>query len=539
MRWTSRATRLRCEAVLVGGRVPIQWQEGLVRYTAWLDDLRRASSWVGFWETSSHLTLNHEPFLGRTLAELMEQIDRRAEGSEQTRFQLMGKSAEFRSEISPFPSRDLERKVDRSRPSSRWPSPTRPGIDTDKAPSSGPASAEQAKRLAVLSASGSEVDLLRRSWLSWAEYRSTCKQEMTESCDGSVAISAENDSAAVQQATRISEKTRIPHQIERQASRSLLSRLAGDNAPAEKPEKRGLPKNQRIRIISEQGAKFSLPVSRDVAAHQAWLHNLDRRTASFFRHLELEVLGVSNQASPFRSPLERHLLADQWALPLDGRPAPVGLLVHMANLSERRLAGFDDRHRLGSMSETPAVHLRDLDSASASSAKNSADQPIVTSLQGRTGPPTKSDSGSELEGGMEACTTSPETGQRRSGSAWPEPADPSGRPFASVLEKPQNAPGPQTWMTWLTGVASQISDVDREQERSARIDPPRAAPSMPPRLSSQERDVDVPSSRIAAATARYGAQKEAATEVEDDLSALATKIKRILDEEARRYGIDV
>jgi hypothetical protein len=48
----------------------------------------------------------------------------------------------------------------------------------------------------------------------------------------------------------------------------------------------------------------------------------------------------------------------------------------------------------------------------------------------------------------------------------------------------------------------------------------------------------MPGLPVAAATARQGARAEAAI-AEDDLSVLAARIKRILDEEARRHGIDV
>ena len=44
---------------------------------------------------------------------------------------------------------------------------------------------------------------------------------------------------------------------------------------------------------------------------------------------------------------------------------------------------------------------------------------------------------------------------------------------------------------------------------------------------------------MATAAVQRGARQEETTGVEDDLGALAAKIKRILDEEARRHGIDV
>jgi hypothetical protein len=44
---------------------------------------------------------------------------------------------------------------------------------------------------------------------------------------------------------------------------------------------------------------------------------------------------------------------------------------------------------------------------------------------------------------------------------------------------------------------------------------------------------------LASATIRRETQQEQEVSGEDDLVELSAKIKRILDEEARRYGIDV
>jgi hypothetical protein len=44
---------------------------------------------------------------------------------------------------------------------------------------------------------------------------------------------------------------------------------------------------------------------------------------------------------------------------------------------------------------------------------------------------------------------------------------------------------------------------------------------------------------VAAGAARQGARQDEAAAHGEDLSVLAVQIKRILDEEARRHGIDV
>lgn len=81
-----------------------------------------------------------------------------------------------------------------------------------------------------------------------------------------------------------------------------------------------------------------------------------------------------------------------------------------------------------------------------------------------------------------------------------------------------------------------LSPWERELGGGGRIAPPAVAPQLPPLIPPQV--VGQPVQPVAAATARQGALAEA-TAAEDDLSLLAAKIKRILDEEARRHGIEV
>ena len=72
-------------------------------------------------------------------------------------------------------------------------------------------------------------------------------------------------------------------------------------------------------------------------------------------------------------------------------------------------------------------------------------------------------------------------------------------------------------------------------DRAERIAPPSLVTQLPPLIPPQATGRPIPA--LAAATARLGAQAEAVAD--EDLDLLATKIKHILDEEARRHGIDV
>jgi hypothetical protein len=72
-------------------------------------------------------------------------------------------------------------------------------------------------------------------------------------------------------------------------------------------------------------------------------------------------------------------------------------------------------------------------------------------------------------------------------------------------------------------------------EQPRRVMPPVVVPQLPPLTTPHE--VDIPPLPIAAATVKLGARAEMV--IEDDLDMLAARIKRILDDEARRHGIDV
>lgn len=84
------------------------------------------------------------------------------------------------------------------------------------------------------------------------------------------------------------------------------------------------------------------------------------------------------------------------------------------------------------------------------------------------------------------------------------------------------------------GVGS--DDFNLDLQRSSQIAPPAISSSLPALLPPRAKDQEpLP---IAAAMARHGARVEAATAYED-LDELAARIKSILDEQARRHGIDV
>ena len=77
----------------------------------------------------------------------------------------------------------------------------------------------------------------------------------------------------------------------------------------------------------------------------------------------------------------------------------------------------------------------------------------------------------------------------------------------------------------------------RDTEQFPQVAPPSMTRSLPPLIPPSSTLAPIPP--ITATLVHDGIHREAIATTEEDLNLLASKIKRILDEEARRYGIDV
>lgn len=266
-----------------------------------------------------------------------------------------------------------------------------------------------------------------------------------------------------------------PFQLESRAGQTLLTRLA-DGAPPVRSESRPRQRSIGARLTPTTGTSPS--VSRDPAVHQDWLHDVARRAGDSLHRGAPDVHGRSRRASIDQPEIdERSSLANQWAIQLDGQPAPADVLVHFA--------GELTPYRNGSAREAQP--------------ESTQQRTPITGPSDRPARPAAEDVHSW---------------QRRG------PAPPEGTPTAAPPE-----------------AGSRMGGLNREQALAARIAPPIVAPSLPPLLPSHE--VGVPSPSIASAVAQQSAREQEMLAAEDDLAELAAKVKRILDEEARRYGIDV
>ena len=112
----------------------------------------------------------------------------------------------------------------------------------------------------------------------------------------------------------------------------------------------------------------------------------------------------------------------------------------------------------------------------------------------------------------------------------------------AVQRQLPNAPTPKPAQGWMTPEAAELSTAEAPtREATTAIAPPTLATQLPPLLPP--RQIHQPSLPVASITAQQGGQQsslQATTRADGEaLEELATKIKQILDEEARRHGIDI
>lgn len=300
-----------------------------------------------------------------------------------------------------------------------------------------------------------------------------------------------------------------PAQLEARASRSLLSRLAGGTAQTPgAPQTRGRPGKGPARPKSAA----VLTASQDSSALHRWLDDVARRversllrpppttplapgaTPSTWSIPPDSARGWARSAHdrpPFRG--EVPSLPEQWAKRLDGQPAPANLLARLSGLPQ---AGGHSSGRASQPARTRSPELS---------------APV----------PARGERSWQIEEGR-------------------APVDLWGR-LASAGDGGHIGrhlpPGSASRRTHERGAGDSRGEGVDEVAASARVAPPRVAPSLAPLLPSQR--VEMPSPPIATAIVRQGARQEESLPAEDDLSELAAKVKRILDEEARRHGIDV
>lgn len=294
--------------------------------------------------------------------------------------------------------------------------------------------------------------------------------------------------------------------VQPEADRSLLCRLAGDQDVVDTA-------NQRSGEKSRRGSNTTQPVSADkMKSHRDLLCHLAERAGkslnrSDFRsefRFQAEGLGSRNRppegGTPNFSPA--NVLADQWALPLNGQSVSSQSLNALANERAIRYVGTDDN---------PARH--------------------------HVGESRLSSSSLTAPGGAES-----------GGESWRRDYEGSGegaaaRSHSSIARRTIQTPKSVTngddadWPLADQASNEQGGHEETGQWPPAQIVPPSLTPTLPALLPSQL--LGATSQPVATAVSRIGARREETEGKPDDLSELAEKIQRILNEEARRHGISV
>lgn len=233
-------------------------------------------------------------------------------------------------------------------------------------------------------------------------------------------------------------------------------------------------------------------------AHVEWMRSLVRRAQRPLRSLPRT---VPDGAPP---------AAEPGALPLSGVQAPFQLLTRLAGGADgdgrdrgrhHQSSGGDDG------AETP-VQGEPVPDGRASRAEGSPLQPSSP----------RADATAGFWGTIPPGDVS---------SFYSSRASPLGE-IPAASRRATNASG---------GAASQSASSRPGTDSPFRIAPPALASSLPPLVSPRTRDT--PPYPLATVVARLGANTDEFAAPEEGITQLADRIKRILDEEARRHGIDV
>lgn len=236
------------------------------------------------------------------------------------------------------------------------------------------------------------------------------------------------------------------------------------------------------------------------------LHPATALSATMARLAAQPFQPVATQATAGAAPLTLSaLMAEQLALPINGPQVPREFLLRLAN-GQFQPGGIEADYTAPRITEEPG---------------QSGDRVATNTAPRRR----NSTAGLRAEPGLRAD---------RGGNGVTRSSAPTERLASGHYQRtPQESRLPQSAHEAQAPWASEMSEpLVQPNETTA---PPAMASQLPPLLPPQQ--PGVPALPLAAAGARQGAWIEAMEEL--DLDALADNIKRILDEQARRHGIDV
>lgn len=466
---------------MAAGRAPICWRRGLTREVSQIGSLRRACAWVEPL-TRISFTLNDEPLFGRSIAHLVEAVIAKSADDAVRRPRGLGgaHAAPTRSAAGNRAGRSRRRSQTRPRDSvveRQYVDQVRPLRGAR--PNAPPAQLRN------------ETDRLQ------ARNQSRTGDKSGRSSPDSYESDAERGQAPKNRAAKVAQLPQWASSelLESRAnSQQHLQRRPGDQrmtavAPTPRsfkasPQKtpgadQALTKHKtdRERLRADFTAVSQRTNDPGATAKESFAQRLVRRTANAIRRLRPPA-DEESQSSEW--------LVDQWRTPLAGTAVPGDWL--------SRLATAETSATRAKQSEGDPMHSSPLAAHHQASTLQRTEENSVTRAQ------RIAENSPSAREALEALAP-----DRRDGSIGDERED----------------------------------DGDTANRGSAeRVAPPSLAASLPA-LFALTTPQTAPAGvlPLASETARSGAREEARPP--EDLDALAAKIKLILDEQARRHGIDV
>jgi hypothetical protein len=289
--------------------------------------------------------------------------------------------------------------------------------------------------------------------------------------------------------------------LSRRADRDLLRRLG---AESDTRDTSSAPRNSTApRFRNRESGEAGVP-RRDPKSERRWLSELAERTGRQLADAGAEPSSRVRDESSVQWPAPNvQSLEEQWSSPITGPDAPAGLLARLANDAQPDSSATDrtSEDRFRKKGPTPVQ-------------RRSSSDPSSPSVVGRE---------NEASNGGASERSSPAASQPAGWGTW-LPDTPS-----ALDEVGASQAGTSTSIA--SPIESQTLPAMRPREARFMLEFPVAA-TMPPRDAPLIRELPVAASMI-----RRGARIE--ERPEEDLGELSDKIRRILEEEARRHGIDV
>lgn len=290
-----------------------------------------------------------------------------------------------------------------------------------------------------------------------------------------------------------------------QADRSLLERFAG--TPIDVFSEKDHSSDQASPVLRNvPGSSPSSSPLLPVLGHQDWRHLIAYRAGKrWLRNWPSATRSVATVPAFFNEPLQRStptrnfspLLVGQWSTSLIGQRVPPEVLSYLV-----KELGSDDARRAS-----------EIKPARIDTERNGKFSPVRSEFSGQS-PSAEQGNWNHSQQNFAAKHFErflPDREQR----SLTQDLDQS---FPSRPEQP-------------------VTTDELEWQSSSKYAPPAMAPSLPPLHTA--RAPDATPMHVASATARQGASRAEAVAQEQDLSLLAAQMKRILDDEARRHGVDV